>query len=269
MTSVGRVLRSGHIFRRDGRTMVVAMDHARLTGSMPGLKDPGRTIESVMDGGADAIMTNFGVIKQFHDVIGGRVATILRLDSGPSVYASEDFLSRCDLLYSVREAAALGADGVIVFFMMGAPCEFDTIKTMGKVAEECESFGMPLLVEALPGGEGIDDPHESCYVSAAVRIAQEYGADFVKTYYTGSPESFKDVIENCSIPVLIAGGSEGGPARDVLEMAKGAVDAGGRGVVFGRNVWAYKDPAAMTRAISGIIHDNATVEEAMKEIEGA
>ena len=55
-----------------------------------------------------------------------------------------------------------------------------------------------------------------------------------------------------------------GTAKDVLEVVKGAIDGGGRGVCFGRNVWQYEDPTAMTRSIARIIHEGATVEEAMK-----
>jgi class I fructose-bisphosphate aldolase len=63
----------------------------------------------------------------------------------------------------------------------------------------------------------------------------------------------------------------GGPKmetdRDILEVVKGMIDAGGCGVAFGRNIWQHKDPTAMIRAISMIIHRDATVEKALKELE--
>lgn len=269
MAYVGKKLRLGRIFKKDGRSLVVAMDHAYTFGPMQGLENPGETIEKVIEGGADAIMTTFGVMKQFHDLMQGRVGTILRIDSGGSIYSLLDFANVTDwsLLYSVEEAVTMGVDGVIVMGFFGAPCEAATLEILGNVAEECEEWGMPLLAETLPmPGEIVKDAYDVNHVSFAARIGQEYGADFIKTNYTGSPESFRRVTDTCQIPVLIAGGSKMDTAKDVLEVVKGAIDAGGKGVVFGRNVWQYEDPTAMTRAIAKIIHENATVEEAMKEL---
>lgn len=269
MTDIGKKLRLGRIFQRDERSLIVAMDHASMMGPTRGLEKPGETIEKVIEGGADAIMTTFGVIRQFYDLMNGRVATILRIDGGTSLYGLAEFaeLTQWNLLYSVEEAVKMGVDGVVTMVFLGAPCESDTLEILGNVAEECEEWGMPLLAETLPTpSEKIQDPYEAYHVSVAARIGQEYGADFIKTYYTGSSDSFKKVTETCPVPVLIAGGPKMETAKDVLEVVKGAIDAGGRGVCFGRNIWQHKDPTAMTRAIANIIHEDATVKEAMKEL---
>ncbi|MFB0562731.1 MAG: class I fructose-bisphosphate aldolase [Candidatus Lokiarchaeia archaeon] len=269
MAHIGKKLRLGRIFQRDGRSLVVAMDHAFTFGPMQGLENPGEAIEKVIEGGADAIMTSFGILKQFYDLMHGRVGTLLRIDSGGSIYCLLDFANVTDwkLMYSVEEALTMGVDAVIVMGFFGAPCEAATLEILGNVAEECEMWGMPLLAETLPmPGEIVKDSYDVGHVSFAARIGAEYGADFIKTNYTGSPESFKRVTETCPIPVLIAGGPKMDTAKDVLEVVKGAIDAGGKGVVFGRNIWQYKDPTAMTRAIAKIIHENASVEEAMKEL---
>ncbi|MBS7250253.1 MAG: fructose-bisphosphate aldolase [Candidatus Freyarchaeota archaeon] len=266
---IGKKFRLGRIFQKDGRSLVVALDHSFTFGPMQGIEKPGETIEKVIEGGADAIMTSYGIIKEFHDLMVGRVGTILRLDSGGSIYSLLDFNKVTDwhLIYSVEEAVRLGVDGVIVMGFFGAPCEAATLEILGYVAEECHKWGMPLLAETLPMvGNIVKDAYDVGHVSFAARIGQEYGADFIKTNYTGSPESFRKVIENCSIPVLIAGGAKMETPKDVLGVVRGAIDAGGKGVVFGRNIWQYKNPTAMTRAIAKIIHQNATVEEALKEL---
>ena len=41
-------------------------------------------------------------------------------------------------------------------------------------------------------------------VATAARAASETGADFIKTVYTGDKKSFKVVLDNCSVPVLIS-----------------------------------------------------------------
>jgi class I fructose-bisphosphate aldolase len=90
------------------------------------------------------------------------------------------------------------------------------------------------------------------------------GADIVKVSYTGSPETFREVTEGCSIPVVIAGGPKMSSDRDILEMVKGSIEAGGAGVSIGRNVFQHKNPTRMIMAFSAIINDGAGVEDALK-----
>jgi len=68
------------------RQLVVAMDHGRALGAVAGLEDPGRVLDTVIEAGADAIMTSYGVVKRYRERLIGQVPTILRLDGGPSHY---------------------------------------------------------------------------------------------------------------------------------------------------------------------------------------
>ncbi len=60
---LGVKVRNGPIRASDGRALIVAMDHARAHGAIEGLEDPGAVIEASVDGGADAVMTTFGMAK--------------------------------------------------------------------------------------------------------------------------------------------------------------------------------------------------------------
>jgi DhnA family fructose-bisphosphate aldolase class Ia len=106
-------------------------------------------------------------------------------------------------------------------------------------------------------------------VSHAARIAAELGADLVKVTYTGSAASFRKVTSGCPIPVLIAGGEKAETDKEVFENVRGALDAGGSGVCIGRNVFQHRDPLSMMRAICAMVHDNATVAEAVKILGGS
>ena len=266
MVNVGKILRLKRIFRDDGKALIVAMDHAYIYGPIQGLENPATIIEKVIEGGADAIMTNYGVIKEFHDLIRGRVGVILRLDGGSSKYLLKDWgkVSEWNLLYTVEDAVKLGVDGVINMVLMGAPCEPIALKITARIAAECEKWGMPFACEIIPVGEL--QAHDPEVIATAARIAAEYGADMIKTNYTGSKETFEKVVKSCPVPVLIAGGPKMETSRRVLETVKGMIDAGGAGVFFGRNIWQYEDPIAMTRALRRIIHENASVDEAIKEL---
>ena len=55
--------RMRRIFKSDGRTLIVAMDHAGFMGPVAGLIDPVATVNAVVAGGADAVMTTLGTAK--------------------------------------------------------------------------------------------------------------------------------------------------------------------------------------------------------------
>jgi fructose-bisphosphate aldolase, class I len=245
--------------------VVVAMDHARTLGAVDGLEDPGKVLDRVIHAGADAIMTSYGVIKHYRSRLIGQIPTFLRLDGGPSIYR-EDWLrySEWSMLHTVEDARKLGVDGVCVMGFMGGAVEMRTYDIVARVVGDCSSDGLPVMVEALPcPADRIPDPLDVQAMASASRIAFELGADIVKTYYTGSAESFRRVSSVCPVPVMIAGGVRMESIRQALEVVHGSVAGGGTGVVFGRNIWQSRNPAAVVKALSAIIKKGAAVDEAM------
>jgi class I fructose-bisphosphate aldolase len=236
------------------KALVVAMDHARTLGVVPGLEDPGAVVDRVLDAGADAVMTSYGVIKHYRSRLIGRVPTFLRLDGGPSIYL-EDWLKFSDwrLLHTVEDARRLGVDGVCLMGFLGAQVELDTFAIVARAVGDCAADGLPVMVEALPcPTERIPDPMDARAMASASRIAFELGADIVKTYYTGSAESFRTVTSSCPVPVMIAGGTRMDTVRAALEVVHGSIAAGGKGVVFGRNIWQNPAPGAVVKAMKAI-----------------
>jgi DhnA family fructose-bisphosphate aldolase class Ia len=215
--------------------LIAAMDHARTYGAIEGLEDPGAVIEAAVEGGADAVMTTFGVAKCFNEQLVGRIPTVIRLDSGPSLYR-EDWLAYAEwsLLHSVEDALLLGADAVVLMAFVGIPVELDTYRIIARVAGECMRANLPLVVEALPcPSERMPDPNAPEAMASAARIGFEHGADLVKSCYT---EDFEKVTENCTVPVLIAGGPKMDTVEETLQVVQDATQAGAAGVVFGRNI---------------------------------
>ena len=104
------------------------------------------------------------------------------------------------------------------------------------------------------------------YKRQAARIGAELGADVVKTVYTGDPDSFRDVVRGCPVPVVIAGGPKTSTDKQLLERIDGAMEAGARGAAIGRNVFQHKDPVRLTRAICEIVHHRKPVEEALEQL---
>jgi len=241
------------------------MDHARAMGAVEGLEDPGAVIDMAVEAGADAIMTSYGVIKRYKERLIGRIPTILRVDGGPSFYR-EDWLKNTEwrLLHTVEDAETLGVDAVCTMVFMGSEVEMDTLAITADVAGELASSSMSLIVEALPcPSERIADPLDAKAMADACRLAFEHGADMLKTYATGSAESFREVTRNSPNPVLIAGGAKMDSERAVMQVVRDTLDAGGRGVVFGRNIWQSPKPANMIKALRHLIHYDGSVDEAL------
>jgi DhnA family fructose-bisphosphate aldolase class Ia len=252
------------ILKADGRCLTVAIDHGMVHGPARGLENTDELIERMIDAGADALMVSYGTLKRSGQRLRGRIPVIARIDGGPSVRTGvwreyDDWR----LLFDVEDAAALGADAVVVMHFVGAPVEMDTLQNMAEAVAQCQRAGLPLLVEALACPHpNIPDIFDPATIALAARIAAEYGADFVKTTYSGDPESFRQVVRGAAVPVLVLGGERMNSDRAALELTHGAVAAGAAGIVMGRNIWQAPDPAAMVRALRAMIHDGASVDAA-------
>jgi DhnA family fructose-bisphosphate aldolase class Ia len=256
------------VLAADGRALIVAMDHARTHGHIEGLEDPGRVIDAAIEGGADGVMTSYGVIKAYRSKLIGKIPTYMRLDGGPSLFR-EDWLANTEwsLLHTVEDARMMGVDGVVVMLFMGIPVELKTMEIVAQVAGDGYRYNMPVMAEALPGkAERVPNPMDAHAMAAACRLGFEHGADYLKTYYTGTVESFRKVIENTPAPVLVAGGGRMDQPEQALQVVKDILEAGAKGVFFGRNIWQSSNPVGMVRAISRVVHEDISVAEALKEL---
>ena len=93
------------------------------------------------------------------------------------------------------------------------------------------------------------------------RVADELGVDIVNVNYTGSPETFRHVIDACKIPVVIADGPKMGSEKEILEMVEGAMMACAAGLSIGRNVFQRDDLTTIVGMMSKIVHKGAHVED--------
>jgi class I fructose-bisphosphate aldolase len=256
MTVIRRMKR---IFAPDGRTLIVAMDHGLLDGPCKGLENPGKTIEKIVAGGANAVLTSYGVARHFASELSG-IGVILRSDGGATSLTKGS--SPSAITFSIEDALRLGADALAVSAFPGSKIETETLQNLAHISSEAHAWGLPVLGEMVPGG--FDSPPEmrtAHSVALSSRVGSELGADFIKTPYV---QNFDEVICTSYVPVVILGGAKRGMERDMLVDIKAAIDVGAAGVAIGRNIWQSENPTAMTAAVAAIIHHNATVEEALE-----
>ena len=262
MTILGKQIRMERIINRNtGRTVIVPMDHGISVGPIDGLIDIQETIQRVVEGGANAIVEHKGLVGAGHRKRGKDIGLIIHLSASTSL---APFPNAKTLVCSVEEAIKLGADAISIHVNLGDSQEKEMLEDFGRVSYEARTWGMPLLAMIYPRGEKIKDEYDVEVIKHAARVGNEMGADLVKVSYTGSVETFKEVVTGCAVPVVIAGGPKMNSDREILEMVKGSIDAGGAGLSIGRNVFQHKDPQRMVMAMSAIVHENSDVEEALK-----
>jgi class I fructose-bisphosphate aldolase len=254
--------RFNHIFRSDGRALIVAFDHGMMDGPCKGMEQPAKTLRKIVAGGADAILTSYGMATRFAKEIAD-LGLILRLDGGGTTLGE---MGPGSQFYSVEDALRIGADAVAVSAFPGSDEEEDTLRTLAKVVGDAHAWGMPVMGEIVPGGFDSGPEFRSAEsISISSRIGAELGADWVKIPYT---EGFEQVTFGCYVPVVILGGAKKGSERVMLENIRAALDAGASGVAVGRNIFQADDPASMTAAVAALIHDDVPIEAAMEILNG-
>jgi len=247
--------------RKTMRTIIVPMDHGISSGPIAGLENMARAVDSVVNGGANAVLLHKGIVSSGHRGYGRDVGLIIHL-SGSTSMAPDPNAKK--LVTTVEQAVKMGADAVSVHINIGAETEGEMLQDLGMISEVADEWGMPLLAMMYPRGHDVKDPYDVDVVKLATRIGVELGADIIKTNYTGDPDSFREVIRGAGrVPVVIAGGEKAKNIRDVLQTVKDSVEAGGAGVAMGRNVFQADDPAKMVAAVAAIVHKDKSVEEAL------
>lgn len=262
MTLLGKRIRMERIINRNtGNTVIVPMDHGISAGPIKGLISMKDAIGRVVDGGANAVVEHKGMVAEGHRGSGQDIGLIIHLSASTSLSTQPNAKT---LVCTVEEAIKLGADAVSIHVNLGNGQEKEMLYDFGYVSNEARRWGLPLLAMIYPRGENISDEYDVEAIKHAARVGAELGADLVKVSYTGSSASFREVVDGCYVPVVIAGGPKMDSDKNIFEMVKGAIDAGGAGVSIGRNVFQHNNPIKMVQAISAIVHDGSDVDAAMK-----
>jgi DhnA family fructose-bisphosphate aldolase class Ia len=256
----GKHIRLNSIFRSDGRSVIVAIDHGGIAGPIPGIVKPAPLMRSCIAGGADAVLTTRGFVRASFQEWSPSTALILRLTGGFTVLGGR---FEEEQISTPETALRYGASAAAVTAKFGHPREGDFIRQASLVADACERWNLPLMIEAMAMTKDLKstDPDG---VKLAARAAQEIGADIVKSHYTGDPESFLHVVEGCPAPVVILGGEKTEDLGQVFTAVYDSLQAGGAGIAIGRNIWQHPHPQAAVEAMVGLVHEGWSVKQALK-----
>ncbi|MBN2026465.1 MAG: hypothetical protein JW854_06895 [Actinobacteria bacterium] len=238
--SVGKQVRMNRIRGVDGKILMVSMDHAAIGGPMRYLEDPDRAIAAVMAGSPDALLLTRGMLRHGWQAIPPQVGIVMRISGGFTILeGAQEFRDR--VISTVEDALRWGADGVAVTVKFGHELEGEFIQAASTVADACDRWEVPLLIEAMAALRGSSGLAEDEALAVAARSAAELGADMVKIKYPTKEGNLVDVAAGCPVPILVLGGEKAAD-DEVLEMVSRAMRDGAAGVAMGRNVWQRDDP---------------------------
>lgn len=257
------------------RCFDVAIDHGFFNeyGFLAGIENIGQAVATVAGAAPDAIQLTVGQAPYLQELPGRlKPSLVLRIDVA-NVYGKK--LPRT--LYS-----RVIADAVEQAVRLDAACmcvNLFSIPDEPEVGEQCvenilrlkplsERHGMPLMIEPLvfrpnaeAGGYMVDGDEKK--IIPLVRQAAELGANVIKADPTDNVSLYHKVIEAAGrVPVLVRGGGKVGD-REILQRTHDLLAQGAAGIVYGRNIIQHAKPAAITRALMGLVHDNLSVDQAL------
>ncbi len=98
-------------------------------------------------------------------------------------------------------------------------------------------------------------------IASAARIGTEFGADIIKTRFSGRAEDI-EIVNAANCPVLALGGPKTERVEDYFLFVKHCIDMGAKGIAAGRNIIQSENPVGVVAALNVLIHQGGTVEEA-------
>ncbi len=271
--NVGIKRRLKRFFRRDGRALIFAMDHGFEHGPTDFEEhwehvNPRIIIRKVVRAGIDGVMMLPGVARLAVDELKPDTGLMIKLTSKTNLRPKGEQLLQSQLAF-VEDAVKLGADAIAATVYWGSPQEDVMMRQFAEIASYAHDLGFPVVQFAYPRGPYINEKYgkkeDYRVVMYGARAAVESGADMIKTYWTGSRETFAKVVDAAAgVPVLLSGGAKTEDPVDFLKLVWEVIEAGGAGAVVGRNIFQRENPEPFIKALLKVVHRNEDPEEAAK-----
>lgn len=262
--------RMQNIFNSEtGRTLMASIDHGLYMGAVRGIEHPIEVIKEFIECDLDGILFSLGLYKISTEIFKQKkvLSKILTLDYillSKIPGTVEEIFANC-AFFSVEQAVHWGFDAVKVLLAWGTDREtqIKSIQYIAKIAQACDKLQMPLMIKPFLDNKNIpkEKRKDPKVIIDASRIAVEMGADIIKIPYTGDKDSFAEIVEHSYVPVVIYGVPDMGTMKDLLQATKDSIDVGGKGIVFGMDVWQKNNRKKIIHALRDIIHKNKGIDE--------
>lgn len=255
--------RMSKLFGKDGKTIIVALDGFGFSKNTEGVDFSVKNVKNLLKYGLNAALVTYGQAQMFEEDLLD-VPTVLRVDGSVNVF--DPTVPETAEFFDVTDALKLGADGVVCMTFPGAKGREEfSHKMLAHLAKQGEEWNMPVLAETLPYSYPVisEESGDPMNVRTGARLGAEYGADVIKTRMTGDVETDKKIVENAHRPVVALGGPKTSN-EEYFQFVRNLMDAGVKGIACGRNITQDPNPVGKVAALAAIIHDDKSVDEAIK-----
>jgi len=224
---------------KNGRTMILPMDHGVSQGLVPGLGDLGKLIADISKTSVRGVILHKGMAQEYADHLSLDQNLVIHLSAGTK-HGLPPYGRT--LVCSIQEALRLGADAVSVHINIGNDLEDRMLSDLGMVVDEAHQLGLPVMAMIYARGGQIINELDSHLVAHCIRLGAELGADLVKAPFSSEHKIFSMAVASCPVPVVIAGGPRQDHFESLILMVRKAMDCGVKGVSIGRNIFQHPNP---------------------------
>ncbi|HAK93953.1 MAG TPA: aldolase [Planctomycetes bacterium] len=253
---IGAQIRLNRLFSHpSGRFCSVAVDHFIIYGEgiPPGLAKIRATLAAVAAGRPDAVTMHRGIATSAWAPHAGTVPFILQ----STLIRPDD--SVFDQVADAEDAVRLGADAIAVVAFVRGPTEGRYLGNVAAVVKDAARFELPVITHVYPRTfkDGVAISYAPEDIAWAVRSVMECGTDIVKVPFSSDPAAHAQIVGECTVPVVAAGGPKADTLEAALRMFAQVVRSGARGATVGRNIWGHGKIAEVLAAVKAVIHDMA------------
>lgn len=250
---------------RDGKTLIIAMDHGLERGptvfeDVPERADPANVFEIATHDAVTGLAVQKGVAETYYPSFEDSVNLVAKLN-GKTLLGEGDRYAPPN--WDAERAAALGADAIGYTVYSGSRKEAEMFREFRDAQAAARDEGLPVVLWSYPRGQGVNDHDAPDTVAYAARIGLELGADLAKVKFPGRRADVEWAAHVAGeLPILMSGGdttSEEAFLGDV----KAFMDGGGRGLTVGRNIWQREDPLAMLDKLERVVFEDAAVADVL------
>ncbi|WP_440991083.1 class I fructose-bisphosphate aldolase [Haloarchaeobius baliensis] len=251
---------------RDGKVLILAMDHGLEHGPVdfepvPETIDPSTVFDVATHDAVTAMAVQKGVAEAYYPSYEDDVNLLMKLNGTSNLWMGEpDSAVNCSVDYAVEEC---GADALGFTLYGGSNHEIEMAEEFRKAQEDAREHDVPMVMWSYPRGQGLKNDRDPETIAYAARQALELGADIAKVKYPGSPENMEWAVDAAGkVKVVMSGGSKTDDYA-FLKQVEGCMEAGGKGLAVGRNVWQRENPREILDALEAVIYEGASAEEAL------
>jgi class I fructose-bisphosphate aldolase len=254
---------------RDGKVLILAYDHGLEHGpvdfeAVPESADPGRTFEAATHPAVTSVAVQKGVAEAFYPSYEDDVDLLLKLNGTSNLWMGEpDSAVNCTVDY----AYDVGASSVGFTLYGGSNNEIEMAEEFREAQERAREYELPVVMWSYPRGQGLKNDTKPDTIAYAARQALELGADVAKVKYPGSQSAMEQAVRMAGPTKVVMSGGSKTSDREFLESVKSVIDAGGKGLAVGRNVWQRENPHRILDALEQVIFEEASVDAALAAAE--